>query len=114
MDRTESYLSILDAMVKIQYNVALILEAKAVHAEKSRNWICNHLSTAAYEDNAAHVKESQNIHAQLLSVIEGVTKMEVAFAKHMGVLLGKGEEASSGGAGGGFGDLFGVGSGMEK
>jgi hypothetical protein len=113
VDRTESYLSILDAMVKIQYNVALILEAKAVHAEKSRNWICNHLSTAAYEDNAAHIKESQNIHEQLLSVIEGITKMEVAFSKHMGVLLAKGEEDSSRSAGG-LGDLFGLGSDVGK
>ncbi|MDD9269963.1 restriction endonuclease subunit S [Paenibacillus sp. GCM10023248] len=113
MDRTESYLSILDAMVKIQYNVALILEAKAVHAEKSRNWICNHLSTAAYADNAEHVKESHDIHEQLISVIEGITKMEVAFAKHMGVLLAKEEEPSNGVAGG-FGDLFGLGSDMEK
>lgn len=114
MERTDSYLSFLDATAKIQFNVALILEAKALHAEKSRNWICNHLSTAAYESNAEHVKQSVDIHEQLIAVIDGITKMEVAFAKNLGVLIAE-EEVSSGlGAEGGLGDLFGLGGGIEK
>ncbi|MFC5447342.1 restriction endonuclease subunit S [Paenibacillus aestuarii] len=123
MDRTESYLSILDAAAKIQLNVALILEAKALHAEKSRNWICHHLSTAAYENNADHLKNTSEIHEQLISVIEGITKMEVAFAKNLNLLIGQDEEEASGmGAGGGLGDMFnfgsgsgiGIGSGLDK
>lgn len=119
MDRTDSYLSYLDATAKIQYNVALILEAKAEHAEKSRNWICHHLSTAAYESNADHVKKATEIHEQLIEVIEGITKMEVAFAKNLGVLIAEEEDSSGFGGGGvgGFGDMFGGGGsglGYEK
>lgn len=116
MSRTDSYLSYLDATAKIQYNVALILEAKALHAEKSRNWICQHLSTAAYESNADHVKQAVDIHEQLIEVIDGITKMEVAFAKNLGVLIVEEDSSGLGGlggsAGGGFGDLFG-GSGLD-
>ncbi|UJF32092.1 restriction endonuclease subunit S [Paenibacillus hexagrammi] len=107
MDRHESYLSILDATAKIQHNVALILEAKALHAEKSRNWICHHLATSAYESNADHIKQATDIHEQLIAVIDGITKMEVAFAKNLNVLISEEEDASGGGLGGGFGDLFG-------
>ncbi|NOV04252.1 restriction endonuclease subunit S [Paenibacillus sp. LMG 31457] len=117
MDRTDSYLSFLDATAKIQQNVALILEAKAVHAEKSRNWICHHLSTAAYESNAEHVKQAVDIHEQLIEVIAGITKMEVAFAKNLGILIAEEESSGfggsgSGGGGGGLSDLFG-GSGLD-
>jgi len=119
LDRTESYLSILDAAAKIQLNVALILEAKALHAEKSRNWICHHLSTAAYENNADHIKKTSEIHEQLIAVIDGITKMEVAFAKNLNLLIGQEEEAASNtGVGGGLGDMFnlggGIGNGFDK
>jgi hypothetical protein len=112
VSRTNNYLSILDATSKLQFNVALILESEAVHAEKSRNWICNHLSTAAYLDNAEHLKQTVDIHEQLIAVIDGITKMEVALAKNLEILIGEKEESSalSGGMGG---DLFGFG-GMEK
>jgi hypothetical protein len=66
VSRTDSYLSILDAAAKIQYNVTLILEVKALHAEKSRNWICNHLSVGAYSSNLDQVKQTVNIHEQLI------------------------------------------------
>jgi hypothetical protein len=108
VSRTRTYLSILDATAKLQFNMALILEAKAIHAEKSRNWICNHLSTAAYADNTEHVKEATAIHEQLIEVIEGITKMESALAKNLSVLIGDHEE-KAGDADGGFSDLFGGG-----
>lgn len=116
MNRTESYLSILDATAKIQLNVALILEAKALHAEKSSNWICRHLSADAYESNADHLKQANSVHEQLIAVIEGITKMEVAFAKNLGILIAEDDEDNSGqGSGGGLGDLFGLdGGGSEK
>ncbi|MBD0381607.1 restriction endonuclease subunit S [Paenibacillus sedimenti] len=113
MDRTESYLTILDATAKIQFNVALILEAKALHAEKSRNWICHHLSTSAYESNSDHIKKTGDIHEQLIAVIEGITKMEAAFAKNLGVLIAE-EESTGLDAGGGLGDLLNLGDGFDK
>ncbi|SDN59430.1 hypothetical protein SAMN04487897_103277 [Paenibacillus sp. yr247] len=114
MSREDSCLSILKAAAKIQYNVALILEAKAIHAEKSRNWICHHLSTDAYENHAEQVKKSHDIHEQLIAVIHGITKMEEAFAKNLEILIGEKEDTSGAGAGGGLGNMFGLGGGLEK
>jgi hypothetical protein len=108
VSRTDNYLTILDAAAKIQYNVALILEAKALHAEKSRNWICNHLSMGAYSNNLDQVKQTANIHEQLIQVIDGITKMENSLTKNLEILIG--EKSSSDG---GFGDMMGLG-GPEK
>ncbi|SUA49368.1 Uncharacterised protein [Paenibacillus thiaminolyticus] len=45
--REHSYHLILDAIAKMQWNAAMILEAKAMEAEKTRNWMLNHLTEIA-------------------------------------------------------------------
>ena len=104
MDRERTYISMLQAAAQIQHNIALILEGRAAEAHKSRDWICNHLSSAAYEDHASHVKGPLEVHDQLLEVIEGITKMEHALARNLEVLLGENESAAGGS--GQMSDLF--------
>ncbi|TBL81738.1 restriction endonuclease subunit S [Paenibacillus thalictri] len=116
MSRTQSYYRMLDAAAKIQFNIALILEAKAVEAEKSRHWVCNHLSPMAYEGHTEQVKETMDVHDQLIEVIDGLTKMENALAKNLQTILNRKDESDSGdlGGGGGLGDLFGgLGGGLK-
>ena len=45
MDRDQAYMRMLGATANMQWNVAMILEAKAEEAEKARNWICNHITS---------------------------------------------------------------------
>jgi uncharacterized membrane protein YgcG len=103
----------LQAAADIQSNIALILEAKSVEAARSSQWICQHLTSDHFETHSDQVKKTIEVHEQLLEVIDGMTKLELAFAKNLQVLLGQSEEDSSGSSGGGadggsggFGDMF--------
>ncbi|WP_426448790.1 restriction endonuclease subunit S [Paenibacillus sp. S-38] len=113
MSRAESLTRIMKASAKIQLNIALMLEAKTAEAEKSRHWICNHLSAGAYEGHAVQVKETMDIHDQLIELIEGLTKMENALTRNLQILLNQKDEGGGlgegGMQGGGFGDMFGLG-----
>jgi hypothetical protein len=114
MDRNDSYRRILQAAAKFQLNIAIMLEAKAIEAEKSRHWICNHLSPSAYSGHAEHVKETMDVHDQMIEIIDGLTKMEAALAKNLQIIAGPKEDEDTGGMGGlggdgGLGDLFGLG-----
>ncbi len=93
MSRIESYHKMMQAASQFQYNIALILEAKALEASRSCQWICGHLNAAHFEDHGDQVKKSLEVHDQMIEVIEGMTKMEMALAKHLQILLG-GNEAS--------------------
>jgi hypothetical protein len=105
LSRVDSYHKMLQSAVKLQLNISLILEAKAVEATRSYQWICRHLTSAHFEDHTNQVKRTVEVHEQLLEVIDGITKMEQALAKNLQVLLGEKEEASDPNAGG-YGDMF--------
>jgi len=109
--REQAYLNMLDAAAKIQWNVTMILEAKAVEAEKVRNWALNHLSEQAFTSHTELLKESLGIHDSLVDVLDGLTKLENGLAHNLKVVLNR--EADSGmggfGEGGWFGDQFGTG-----
>ncbi|WP_281889184.1 hypothetical protein [Paenibacillus sp. YYML68] len=114
MNRTDSYHKMLAAAAKMQHNIALLLEAKAVEAQRSCQWICAHMGGAQYEDHTEQLKSSLDVHDQLLEVIDGMTKMERALAKHMTILLGEQEDGDGGEQGGELGDLFSFGGGSSK
>jgi hypothetical protein len=118
VSRPESFNRMMTATAKFQLNIAIILEAKAIEAVKSRHWICNRLTLAAYEDHAQQVKETIDVHDQLIELIDGLTKMESALAKNMQIILNQKEEedmtgGGSGSGGGGMGDLFNLGGGLK-
>jgi hypothetical protein len=113
LNRPDSFNRMMQAAAKLQLNIAIILEAKSIEAEKTRHWICNHLSLDAYEDHAEQIKETMDVHDQLIELIDGLTKMESALTKNLKIILNQNEEeeamGSGSGGGGGMGDLFGGG-----
>lgn len=113
MSRADSYHKMLQAAANFQSNIALILEAKSVEASRSCQWICQHLTSEHFESHSDQVKKTIEVHEQLLEIIDGMTKMELALAKNLQVLLGQNESESDGGVGGSgdggsgdFGDMF--------
>ncbi|QAY66604.1 restriction endonuclease subunit S [Paenibacillus protaetiae] len=74
MSRETAYMQMLKASVSMQRNMAIILEAKAYESEKARNWICGHYSPDSFEDEEQQLKQSLQVHDQIVELIEGVTK----------------------------------------
>ncbi|HEY0828142.1 MAG TPA: restriction endonuclease subunit S [Bacilli bacterium] len=103
MTREVSFLKMLESTSDIQFHICAILEAKAMEAEKSRNWLCRHVKAADYPDHGEHVKQAVEIHEQLVAVIGGLTKLEYGLGKNLKVILGHQEDSSAGGR---FGSLF--------
>lgn len=108
MNREEAYLTILDAVAKMQFHVAAMLESKAVEAEKVRNWLCLHIRDGAFAQYDEQLKQTLDIHEQMVEVIDGITKMESGLARNIEIVLNRSEGDSGGG---GFGDFFGSDSG---
>lgn len=104
--REQAYLNMLDAAAKIQWNIAMILEAKAIEAEKVRTWALNHLSQHAFMSHTDQLKEPLAIHEQLVEVIDGLTKLENGLAHNLKVILNR---ESEGGLGGNFSGQFDMG-----
>ncbi|SFF49181.1 hypothetical protein SAMN04487969_15410 [Paenibacillus algorifonticola] len=108
MDREQAYMRMLGATANMQWNVALILEAKAEEAEKARNWICNHIHTGTFPGDQTQLKQTLVVHDQMVETIEGINKMSQGIVSVLKAVLQKdGEEGQSSGTdfqfGGGFG-----------
>lgn len=99
-------MGILNAASKIQWNVAMMLEAKAVEAEKVRNWTLNHLHPRCYDDHEKQLSGPLKVHGQIIEVIEGITKLQTSLCSNLKVVLPQEESSSedSGGMGGFFGE----------
>lgn len=104
MSREQAYLNMLGAAVQIQWNVALILEAKAVEAEKVRNWVLNHVHEGSFENHEKQLSNPLDVHEQLVEVLEGLTKLQNGLCSNLKTILPPEEESSDGG---GLGGLFG-------
>lgn len=103
MSREQSYMRVLDASAKLQWNVAMILEAKAVEAEKVRNWLCNHMTCDVFTSQQEQLKGSMDVHDQLIEVIEGLTKMGQGMSSVLKVVLQEETEGGGDSGGGMFG-----------
>jgi hypothetical protein len=107
-------MNMLESTASLQMSIALLLEAKAAEAEKTRNWICNHMSSASLFGHEHQMKQTGDFHDQIIEVINGLTKMENALNRNMQALLRQGgSSGEDGGSGGGLGDMFSFG-GNEK
>jgi len=104
------YMRMLDAFTRVQGEVALILEAKAAEAEKSRNWIRVYLQDGGFDGHREQLKASMAVHERLIEVIDGIVKMESALARHLKLLIGGSDEGDADGL---LGDLFGGADGDE-
>jgi hypothetical protein len=99
--RNESYIRMLEASAKIQYNIAAILEAKAYEADKAKSWICSNLHPSRYKSPDELHKQTLDIHDTIVEVIDGITKMEQGLARNLKIVLGGGENDSEG-----YNDMF--------
>ncbi|MDQ0878103.1 hypothetical protein QFZ77_006762 [Paenibacillus sp. V4I3] len=108
MNRNDLYLKMLDATAKLQQEIALMLEARVVEAEKSRNWICHHINSTNLEGHEHQMKQSGEIHEYVIELIDGLTKMENSLNRHMQALLRQNESGAGAGGDGsnGMGNLF--------
>ncbi|ANS75590.1 restriction endonuclease subunit S [Paenibacillus yonginensis] len=119
MSREHAYVNILDAAAKIQWNVAMILEAKALEAEKARNWTLNHLHASSFSDHESQLGQPLNVHEQMVELIDGLTKLENGLCSNLRAVLstsggGSGDSDGFGDMLGGLGGLGGLGFGDEE
>ncbi|AHV98701.1 hypothetical protein [Paenibacillus sabinae] len=108
MSREEAYLKMLESTAAIQWNISMILEAKAVEAEKVKEWTHHHIHPRAFETHEDQLKESLTIHETIVELLEGMTKLENGLVSNLKAVLDTGEEEESGGGLGGLGDLGGL------
>ncbi|MFC5405509.1 restriction endonuclease subunit S [Cohnella soli] len=103
--REEAYHVTLDAIAKLQWNVAMILEAKATEAEKVRNWLCTHVTNDTFEAHSDQLSTCLHVHEQNVELIEGLTKLCNGLSRNMKAILNPdsddGEEMASMFGGGG-------------
>lgn len=94
MRREEAYHLTLDAIAKLQWNVAMILEAKATEAEKVRTWICTHISKDTYDVQHDQLSTCLQLHEQNIEVIDGLTKLCNGLSRNMKVILNPDDDDS--------------------
>lgn len=107
MTREEAYYNTLNAIAKMQWNMAMILEAKAFEAEKVRNWLCMHVTADSIPEHSSNLAASLKIHEQNVELIEGLTKLCQGMNRSMKTILSPGGDEDEGGLSGllgGFGD----------
>jgi|DewCreStandDraft_1066081.scaffolds.fasta_scaffold00149_31 hypothetical protein len=95
MNRNEAYVHIVEAMTSVQGHIAFILEAQAIEAEKSRNWLCEYVCDGAFSDHKVQLKQAMKVHGQLIEVIDGIVKMENGISRNLKILLNKNEDTAS-------------------
>lgn len=95
MSREKSFLLMLEAAAVMQKQIAIILESKAFESEKARNWVCGYMRDEAFAEYGSQLKQSLEIHDQMVELIEGLTKMEVSLAKSLKVVLDEHEDSTS-------------------
>ena len=102
MSREQSLVLMLDAAAKMQWNIALILEAKAIEGEKVRNWTLNHLNGETFVTHGDQVAEPLKMHEQLVEMLEGLTRMETGLCNNLKAVMIQDEGGDSGGMDGGM------------
>ncbi|THF73359.1 restriction endonuclease subunit S [Cohnella fermenti] len=75
MNREQAYQLTLDAIAKLQWNTALILEAKAVEAEKVRNWLLTHITNDTSVTQSERLGTSLQFHDHNVDLIDSLTKL---------------------------------------
>ncbi|CAM4013840.1 restriction endonuclease subunit S [Cohnella lubricantis] len=110
MNREHAYHLTLDALAKLQWNTAMILEAKATEAEKVRNWLLTHATRDTWAAHAEQLAASLQFHEQNVELIDGLTKLCQGLNRNMKAIL---QPDGEDGGGDGMASLFGgLGSGI--
>jgi hypothetical protein len=109
MNREQAYKRMLGATANIQWNIAMMLEAKAEEAEKARHWVCNHITAASFLGDQAQVKQTAQINEQVIEVLDGVNKMSQGILSVMKSVLPRSGEGGGDNDGDDDEMLFGMG-----
>lgn len=109
MNKEQAYLHMLQATANMQWNIAAILEAKALEAEKVRNWLINHMTSAAYTEDEEQFEDSLQLHGQIVETIEGITKLGQGLNNVLKSVSQDSAESNMGGLGGMLGGSFDLG-----
>lgn len=96
MNREQAYLRMLDSTANMQWNIAIMLEAKAAEAEKMRSWICNHLHSHSFNSEQAQFGQSIQMHDQVIEVIDGIAKLNQGMVSILKAVLQQEEEMGEG------------------
>ncbi|KJD46053.1 restriction endonuclease subunit S [Paenibacillus terrae] len=96
MSREKAMIHMLDAASKMQWNVSMILEAKAVEAEKMRNWTLNHLEPRAFDTDEEQLGRPLEIHEQMVEMLEGLTRLQTGLCSNLKALLDQDEQQGGG------------------
>jgi len=103
MGREEALYSTLEALAKMQKDVSIILQSKAIEAEKAKNWILNHLGDSMFPAPSDRLAACLQIHEQQIEVIDGLTKLCNGLSRNMKMILHP--EPPQGAAGMGAGEM---------
>lgn len=103
MDREQAYHLTLDALAKLHWNTAMILEAKATEAEKVRNWLLTHVTGDTWVVHSEQLAASLQFHEQNVELIDGLTKLCHGLNRNMKAIL----QPEDSDAGGGMASLIG-------
>lgn len=90
VSKEDSLMRMLEAAVAIQRETSLILEGKAVEAEKVRQWVLSQ------DPSASGLKDSLVIHEQIVEQIEGLTRIGAGLCRNLRAALGSEEQSASG------------------
>ncbi|WP_225445881.1 restriction endonuclease subunit S [Paenibacillus arenosi] len=105
MDREHANIRILESMADMQWNIAIMLEAKTLEAEKVRNWLLNHMIASDSADAHEQTKDALDVHAQVIEVIAGLTRLQQSLNRNMQTILdpdGQDEQGAGHANNGGF------------
>jgi len=85
--REEALHATLEALAKMQQDIAAILHAKATEAEKAKNWVLNHLGEGSFPVPPERLSVCLQIHEQQIEVIDGLTKLCSGLSRNMKMIL---------------------------
>jgi hypothetical protein len=106
VSRHLSFLRILQASAVMQQHISIILEGKAVEADKAKHWFRNHMFDGGLGGHAEQLQASVDVHEKLIETIDGLAKLEGSLARNLKIVLNQKEDDKSGGSFG-FDSLFG-------
>ncbi|WP_276354151.1 restriction endonuclease subunit S [Cohnella caldifontis] len=92
----EAFETTLDAISKIQRDVSMMLGAKAVEAEKVRNWVLNHVKEGVFQTQLDRFSTSMQFHEQQIEVIDGLAKMCNGLSRSMRIILHPDQDENQG------------------
>ncbi|AOZ91965.1 hypothetical protein [Paenibacillus crassostreae] len=102
MSREHDFLMMLEATSRIHFDISKILEAKAVEAEKIRNWTLNLINSNSLISHEKQLHESLQIHGQIVELIHGLTKVEKGMNNNLKAVLNVGDVGEESGDLNGF------------